>query len=78
MDKERVQWMLELGRRKREEGLSEGEAQELDALRQEYLKDFREGFQQQLDNVYIEQEDGTYQKLEKKHPDVPDTENKTT
>ena len=66
MDKERVQMMLALARRKREGGLDEKELKELDALRQEYLKDFRAGFQQQLDMVRVEQEDGSYLPLQKK------------
>ena len=74
MDKERVQHMLALGKKKRGEGLNEQETQELDALRQEYLRDFREGFRQQLEHVYVEQDDGTYRKLEKKQADGHDTE----
>ncbi|NLA54428.1 MAG: DUF896 domain-containing protein, partial [Clostridiales bacterium] len=41
---------------------------ELEDLRREYLADFREGFRQQLDNVYVQQEDGSHKKLEKKSP----------
>ena len=66
MDNERVQMMLALARRKREGGLDEMELKELHALRQEYLKDFRAGFQQQLDMVRVEQEDGSYLPLKKK------------
>ncbi len=71
MDKARVELMLSLARRKREEGISDEEQLELDALRQEYLSDFRDGFKQQLDMVYLQQEDGSYQKLQKK-PLTPD------
>lgn len=74
MDKERVQHMLALGRKKREGGLSDEETLELDALRREYLRDFREGFQQQLDHVYIEQDDGTYRKLDKRPVDASSLE----
>lgn len=70
MDKERVQAMLALARRKREEGLSAQELEELDALRQEYLRHFRAGFRQQLDMVRVEQEDGSYLPLRKKS-DLP-------
>jgi len=66
MDKERVNYMLSLSRKKREQGITSAEQIELDDLRREYLADFRQGFQQQLDNVYLEQEDGSYKKLEKK------------
>jgi len=66
MDKERVDYMLSLSRKKREQGITSAEQIELDDLRREYLADFRQGFQQQLDNVYLQQEDGSYKKLEKK------------
>ncbi|NLD33522.1 MAG: DUF896 domain-containing protein [Clostridiales bacterium] len=66
MDKERVAYMLSLSRKKREQGLSSAELIELEDLRREYLADFRDGFRQQLDNVYLQQEDGSYKKLEKK------------
>lgn len=73
MEKERVERMLALARRKREQGISESEQRLLDAMRQEYLRDFREGFARQLDNVYIEQPDGSYQKLRRK-ADADDAE----
>lgn len=66
MTKDRVEQMLALARRKREGGLNDSELTLLDALRQEYLRDFREGLAQQLDQVYLEQEDGSYRKLQKK------------
>ncbi len=66
MEKDRVAYMLQLAKKKRENTISEAELQMLGALRKEYLADFREGFKQQLDHVYIQQEDGSYRKLEKK------------
>lgn len=66
MDRNRVERMLALGRRKRQDRLTDAEADELSALRREYLADFREGLRQQLDQVYIEQEDGSYRKLRMK------------
>lgn len=68
MTKDRVERMLGLARLKREGCLSDAELSELQALRQEYLRDFREGFARQLEQVYLEQEDGSYKKLEKKKP----------
>ena len=56
----------ELARKKKTVGLTEGEVQEQAALRAQYLKDFREGFRQQLDNTYIQYEDGTKVKLQQK------------
>jgi len=66
VEKERVAYMLALGKKKREGTIEPAELEALTALRQEYLADFREGFRQQLENVYVEQEDGSYQKLRKK------------
>lgn len=66
MDRERVEEMLTLARLKRTEGISESGQKRLDALRQEYLRDFREGFARQLEQVYIQQPDGSYQKLRRR------------
>lgn len=66
MDKNRVTYMLSLSKKKREDAISSAELIELEDLRLEYLADFREGFRQQLDNVYVQQEDGSHKKLEKK------------
>lgn len=66
MQKDRVTYMLSLSKKKREYTISSAELIELEDLRREYLADFREGFSQQLDNVYIQQEDGSHKKLEKK------------
>ena len=67
MTKEQVARINELARKKKTVGLTEGEVQEQAALRAQYLKDFREGFRQQLDNTYIQYEDGTKVKLQQKH-----------
>lgn len=68
MTKEQVARINELARKKKTVGLTEAELQEQAALRAQYLKDFREGFKQQLDNTYIQYEDGTKVKLEQKKP----------
>jgi uncharacterized protein YnzC (UPF0291/DUF896 family) len=75
MDRETVSHMLDLARRKRESTLSEQESLELAGLRQAYLADFRAGFRQQLDNIYVEQNDGSYEKLHHKtiSPDEKET-----
>ena len=67
MTKEQVARINELARKKKTVGLTEAELQEQAALRAQYLKDFREGFRQQLDNTYIQYEDGTKVKLQQKH-----------
>ncbi|MBR1606811.1 MAG: DUF896 domain-containing protein [Clostridia bacterium] len=66
MTKEQVARINELARKKKTVGLTEHEVQEQAALRAQYLKDFREGFRQQLDNTYIQYEDGTKVKLQQK------------
>ena len=68
MTKEQVARINELARKKKTSGLTESELQEQAELRAQYLKDFREGFRQQLDNTYIQYEDGTKVKLEQKKP----------
>lgn len=68
MEKEQVQRINELARKKKTVGLTIEEEKEQAELRQQYLHDFREGMKQMLDNVYIRQEDGEYKKLEKKPP----------
>ena len=66
MTKEQVARINELARKKKTVGLTESEVQEQAELRAQYLKDFREGFRQQLDNTYIQYEDGTKVKLQQK------------
>lgn len=68
MEKEQVQRINELARKKKTVGLTPEELEEQDRLRKQYLSDFREGMKQMLDQVYIQQEDGEYKKLEKKPP----------
>ena len=69
MEKDRVAYMLSLAKKKREITISDAELVLLEDLRREYLSDFREGFKQQLDQVYVQQDDGSYEKLKKKDAD---------
>ena len=69
MEKNRVAYMLSLAKKKRESTISDAELILLEDLRREYLSDFREGFKQQLDQVYVQQDDGSYEKLKKKDAD---------
>ena len=66
MTKEKVAHINELARKKKTVGLTAAELEEQAALRAEYLKDFREGFRQQMDNTYIQYEDGRREKLSPK------------
>ena len=69
MEKDHVAYMLSLAKKKRESTISDAELVLLEDLRREYLSDFREGFKQQLDQVYVQQDDGSYEKLKKKDAD---------
>jgi len=66
MTKEKVARINELARKKKTVGLTDAEMKEQAELRAEYLRDFREGFRQQLDNTYIQYEDGRREKLQAK------------
>ena len=69
MEKDRVAYMLSLAKKKRESTISDAELILLEDLRREYLSDFHEGFKQQLEQVYVQQDDGSYEKLKKKDAD---------
>lgn len=56
----------ELAKKSREEGLNDEEKSEQAALRQEYIKKFRQGMESTLSTVYIMDEKGNKRKLEKK------------
>ena len=47
-----------LARKKKAEGLTEQEAAEQQALRKEYIKQFRAGFEQQLTSIKVVDEEG--------------------
>ena len=50
------------------DGLTDEEAAEHAALRQEYIAGFRENMRQVLENTYVQRPDGTKTKLQKKTP----------
>ena len=47
--------------------LTKEEEKERKELREQYIKNFKNRFQNELNNVYIKNEDGTITKLEKKN-----------
>ena len=55
-----------LSKKSREEGLTEEEKKEQAELRTQYIKEFRQGVLNTLDNVYIVDENGNKKKIEKK------------
>ena len=53
----------ELAKIAKTRALTEEEQAERTRLRKEYLAEFRKAFQQQLDNTYVQYDDGTKVKL---------------
>ena len=68
MKKEDIERINELARKKKTVGLSACEVEEQQRLRRQYIDEFKENLKSTLDQVYIEREDGTYEKLKKKPP----------
>lgn len=66
MTKEQIARINVLAKKKREEGLTPEEQEEQTLLREQYISEFRANLKSQLDSIYVEQEDGTYQKLTQK------------
>ena len=55
-----------LAKKSKVEGLTEVEKQEQQALRAQYIKEFRQGVKNTLENTYIMDEQGNKRKLEKR------------
>ena len=55
-----------LSKKSKTEGLTEEEKKEQDTLRKEYIRQFRQGMQNTLNNVYVVDKDGNKKKIEKK------------
>ncbi|MBP3655179.1 MAG: DUF896 domain-containing protein [Clostridia bacterium] len=68
MEKEKIERINELARKKKSVGLTEAEVAEQAELRAQYLREFRENMEATLRAVRVEQADGTYKPLEKKRP----------
>ena len=67
MDQNLVKRINELPKKaKTPEGLTEQEREEQKQLRQAYLKQFRAGFQAQLDNIVLMDENGNKRPLRRK------------
>ncbi|MBQ7033677.1 MAG: DUF896 domain-containing protein [Clostridia bacterium] len=66
MTEELLQRINFLARKSREEGLTEEETREQAALRQQYIREFRQGVENTLGNVYIVDKDGNKKRVEKK------------
>ena len=68
MEKEKIERINELARKKKTQGLTEAEAAEQDALRREYLAGYRENMKAMLDSIVIQEKDGSRHPLQKKPP----------
>ncbi len=68
MEYKDIERINELARKKKTVGLTESEVAEQQRLRRQYLDEFKANMKAALDNVYIEREDGSYEKLKKKPP----------
>ena len=66
MEKEQIERINELARKKKTVGLTAEEVEEQAALRAQYLREFRANMEATLQAVRVEQEDGTYKPLVKK------------
>ena len=66
MASELIERINALAKKSREEGLTPEEKDEQARLRQEYIKGFRQGLKNTLENVYIMDEDGNKKKVERK------------
>ncbi len=68
MEKEKIDRINELARRRKEGTLTPEETAEHDALRKEYIHGFRENMKQLLDSVVVQEPDGSRRRLSPKRP----------
>lgn len=66
MDAKKIQRINELARKSKQEGLTPSEKEEQRMLRAEYIASVRMNLKAQLDNIDIQQEDGTIVNLGEK------------
>ena len=59
MEKKKIERINELARKKKSVGLTEAETAEQAELRREYLAEYRENMKAMLDNLVIQEQDGT-------------------
>ena len=68
MNQDKIRRINELAQKKKTVGLTEGELQEQQALRSEYLQAFRENMRLTLESVRIKEHDGSLTPLQEKRP----------
>lgn len=64
---ERIKRINELYHKSQAEGLSDEEKEEQDRLRSEYVASVRGNLKTQLDNISIQKEDGSIERLRDRH-----------
>lgn len=67
MDEKKIQRINELYRKSKAEGLTEKEKKEQKLLRQEYLETIRRNLRRELNNINIQEKDGTIVNLGEKY-----------
>ncbi len=67
MNNEKIARINELARKAKSEGLNEAEKKEQAALRREYIASVRMNLRTQLDNIDIQETDGSITNLGKKY-----------
>ena len=67
MKPEKIQRINELSRKSKAEGLTEEEKKEQAVLRREFVESFRSNLKAQLDNIDIQEKDGTIVNLGEKN-----------
>lgn len=67
MTEEKIQRINELYRKSKAEGLTTQEAEEQKILRRQFIEDFKRNLRGHLDNISIQEEDGSITNLGEKH-----------
>ena len=73
MDEQKIKRINELARKSKSEGLTEEERKEQKILRQEYIDAVRRNLKSQLDNIDMQEKDGTIVNLGEKFGNKKDT-----
>lgn len=67
MTEEKIQRINELYRKSKSEGLTEAEKEEQQVLRREFIDSFKRNLRGQLDNISIQEADGSITNLGEKY-----------
>ncbi|MDO5422830.1 MAG: DUF896 domain-containing protein [Eubacteriales bacterium] len=67
MKEEKIKRINELARKSKAEGLTEAEKKEQAELRREFIESFRSNLKSQLDNIDIQEKDGSITNLGEKY-----------